>query len=102
MGDGAIAVAAYFSEHRFHRLNRFFIIRATCGITIHGNDFQAVKLAMVLLALQGVDHFLDKVVDVEQFEFYRRVVDGDGEVVGDVVAEGGYATIIIRSAPFAI
>ena len=57
---------------------------------------------MVLLALQGVDHFLDKVVDVEQFEFYRRVVDGDGEVVGDVVAEGGYGTIIIRSAPFAI
>ena len=70
MGDGAIAVAAYFSEHRFHRLNRFFIIRATCGITIHGNDFQAVKLAMVLLALQGADHLFYKVVDVEQFEFY--------------------------------
>ena len=70
VGNGAIAVAAYFFEHRFHRLNRFFIIRATCGITIHGDDFQAVKLAMVLLALQGVDHLLDKVVDVEQFEFY--------------------------------
>ena len=51
VGNGAIAVAAYFSEHRFHRLNRFFTIRATCGITIHGNNFQAVKLAMVLLAL---------------------------------------------------
>ena len=52
------------------RLNRFFIIRATCGITIHGNDFQTIKLAMVLLALQGVDHLFHKVVDVEQFEFY--------------------------------
>lgn len=102
VGDGAIAVAAYFFEHRFHRLNRFFIIRATCGITIHGNDFQAVKLAMVLLALQGVDHLFHKVIDVEQLKFYTWVVDRDGEVIGDVVAEGGYGTIIIRSAPFAI
>lgn len=70
VSDRAIAVAAYFFEHRFHRLNRFFIIRATCGITIHGDNFQAVKLAMVLLALQGVDHIFHKVVDVEQFEFY--------------------------------
>ena len=102
VGDGAIAVAAYFFEHRFHRLNRFFIIRATCGITIHGNNFQAVKLAMVLLALQGADHLFYKVIDVEQFKFYTWVVDRDGEVIGDVVAEGGYGTIIIRSAPFAI
>ena len=102
MGDGTIAVAAYFSEHRFHRLNRFFIIRATCDITIHGDDFQAVKLAMVLLALQGADHLLDKVIDVEQFKFYTWVVDRDGEVIGDVVAEGSYGTIIIGTAPFAI
>ncbi len=102
VSDRAIAVAAYFSEHRFHRLNRFFIIRATCGITIHGDDFQAVKLAMVLLALQGVDHLLDKVVDVKKFKFYTWVVDRDGEVVGDVVAEGGYCTIVVRTTPFAI
>lgn len=73
MGDGTIAVAAYFFEHRFTRLNRFFTIRVICDIRvrfIHGDDFQTVKLAMVLLALQGVDHLLDKVVDVEQFEFY--------------------------------
>lgn len=57
---------------------------------------------MMLLALQGMDHFVNQVVDVEQFEFYRRVVDGNGEIIGDVVAEGGYGTIIIRSAPFAI
>lgn len=102
MGDGTIAVAAYFSEHRFHRLNRFFIIRATCGITIHGNDFQTIKLAMVLLALQGVDHLFHKVIDVEQFKFYTWVVDRDGEVIGDVVAEGSYGTIIIGTAPFAV
>lgn len=102
VSDRAIAVAAYFFEHRFHRLNRFFIIRATCGITIHGDDFQAVKLAMVLLALQGADHLFYKVIDVEQFKFYTWVVDCDGEIIGDVVAEGSYGTIIIGTAPFAI
>ena len=73
VGDGTIAVAAYFFEHRFTRLNRFFTIRVICDIRvrfIHGDNFQTVKLAMVLLTLQGVDHLLDKVVDVEQFEFY--------------------------------
>lgn len=102
VSDRAIAVAAYFSEHRFHRLSRFFIIHATCGITIHGDDFQAVKLAMVLLALQGVDHLLDKVVDVEQFKFYTRVVYGDWEVVGDIVTKCGYGTVVVGTAPFAI
>ena len=102
VSDRAIAVAPYFSEHRFHRLNRFFIIRATCGITIHGNDFQAIKLAMVLLALQGVDHLFYKVIDVKKLKFYTWVVDRDGEVIGDVVAEGSYGTIIIGTAPFAI
>lgn len=102
VSDRAIAVAAYFFEHRLNRLNRFFIIRATCGITIHGDNFQAVKLAMVLLALQGADHLFYKVIDVEQFKFYTWVVDRDGEVIGDVVAEGSYGTIIIGTAPFAI
>ena len=105
VGDGAIAVAANLFEHRFHRLNRFFFIRVIWGIrvrSIHGDDFQAVKLAMVLLALQGVDHLLDKVVDVKKFKFYTWVVDRDGEVVGDVVAEGGYCTIVVRTTPFAV
>ena len=102
MGDGTIAVAAYFFEHRFTRLNRFFTIRATCDVTIHGDDFQTVKLAMVLLTLQGVNHLLDKVIDVEQFKFYTWIVDSDGEIIGNVVAESGYCTIIVRTTPFAI
>lgn len=57
---------------------------------------------MMLLALQCVDHLLDKVIDVEQFKFYTWVVDRDGEVIGDVIAEGSYGTIIIGTAPFAI
>lgn len=105
VSDGTIAVAAYFFEHRFTRLNRFFTIRVICDIRvrfIHGDDFQTIKLAMMLLALQGVDHLLDKVVDVEQFKFYTWVVDRDGEVIGDVVAESGYGGIVVGAAPFAV
>lgn len=57
---------------------------------------------MVLLALQGVDHLLDKVIDIEQFKFYRWVVDRDGEVIGDVVAEGGYGGVVVGATPLAI
>ena len=52
VGNGAIAVAAYFFEHRFIRLNRFFIIRFICAISvrsIHWNDLQTFKLTMMLL-----------------------------------------------------
>ena len=49
-----------------------------------------------------MNHFINKIIDVEQFKFYTWIVDSDGEIIGDVVAEGGYGTIIIRSAPFAI
>ena len=80
MSDGAIAVLA-FCRRKY---------------------FKSFKLAMVLLALQGADHLFHKVIDVEQFKFYTWIVDCDGKVVGDVVAECGYGTIIIRSAPFAI
>ena len=57
---------------------------------------------MMLLALQCVDHLLNKVIDVEQFKFYTWVVDRDGEVIGDVVAECGYGTIVVWATPFAV
>lgn len=57
---------------------------------------------MVLLTLQGVDHLFYKVIDVEQFKFYTWVVDRDGEVIGDVIAESGYGGIVVWAAPFAV
>ena len=55
----------------------------------------------MFLALQGVDHLGHQVVDIEQFQLHTRVVDRDGQVVGDVVAEGGYRAVVVGSAPFA-
>lgn len=49
-----------------------------------------------------MDHLLDKVVDVKKFKFYTWVVDRDGEVVGDVVAEGGYGGVVVGTTPFAV
>ena len=57
---------------------------------------------MMFLTLQCVNHLVNKVVDIEKFEFYAWVVDGDGEVVGDVVAECGYGTVIVWTTPFTI
>ncbi len=34
-----------------------------------------------------MNHLVNKVVDVKQFKFYTWVVDGDREVVGNIIAE---------------
>ena len=64
-------------------------------------DFQAVEFAAVLLVLEGGEHFIYEVVDVQELELDRRVVDRVGKVIGKSVAEGCNGRIIIRPAPFA-
>ena len=54
-----------------------------------GNGFYTIELTTATFALEGVDELIDKVIDVEEFHLHTAVVDLDGEVVGDVVAEGG-------------
>ena len=65
------------------------------------NSVNSIKLAVVLLTLQGGNHLIYKVVDVEELELYRGVVDLDRQVVGNVVAEGSYGRVVVRAAPFA-
>ena len=65
------------------------------------DDVESLELAMMFLAFKGIEHLIDQVVDIEQFQFHARVVDGDREVVGDVVAEGGDSAVVVRAAPFA-
>ena len=57
---------------------------------------------MVLLTFEGADHLIDKVVDVEELHINGRVVDSDGEVVGDVVTESSNSAVVVRSAPLSI
>ena len=68
---------------------------------LQGEHAKSVKVAAVLFASQCSDHLGHKVVDVEQFQLHARIVHGDGQVVGDVVAESGDGTIVVRPAPLA-
>ena len=61
----------------------------------------AVIAASVLFTGKGGYHLVHEVVDVQQLKFHRRVVDLYREVVGEVVAEGGYRRVVVRTAPLA-
>ena len=62
---------------------------------------QAVVHAPVLPACEGGGHLVHEVVDVEQLQLHRRVVDLDGEAVCDIVAECGHCGVVVRTAPLA-
>ena len=64
-------------------------------------DAETVEVTAVLLPLQASDHLVHEVVDVQEFELDRRVIDLVLEVIGNGVAEGGDGGIVIRPAPFA-
>ena len=53
------------------------------------------------MAFQCFNYFLHQIIYIEQFHLHTAVVNLYGQVVGDVVAEGGYGRIIIWPAPFA-
>ena len=63
---------------------------------------QPLVAAAVLLAQQCAQHLVDEVVDVEELQLDRRVVDGVGAAVGDGVAEGGDGGVVARAAPLAV
>ena len=55
----------------------------------------------MLLAFQCIDHLVDQIVDVEQFQFHAWVIDGVREVVGHGIAECCNGGVIVWTAPFA-
>ena len=63
---------------------------------------QALKFAVMLLALECADHLLHKVVDVKDLQFHTWVIDCNRKVIGDIVAEGGDCAVVVRAAPFAV
>lgn len=63
---------------------------------------EALIAAAVLLAEQGAQHLVDQVVDVEELQLHRGVVDGVGAAVRDGVAEGGHGGVVARAAPLAV
>ena len=51
------------------------------------NDFQTFELTMMLLLLQCIKHLGYEVINIKQFQFYRRIIYLNWQIVGDVVAE---------------
>ena len=66
------------------------------------HTLEALVAAAVLLAQQGAQHLVDEVVDVEELQLHRGVVDGVGAAVGDGVAERGDGGVVARAAPLAV
>ena len=54
----------------------------------------------MFLALQRIQHFFHKVIYIQQFKFNIGVIHLNRQIMSDIVAEGGYGRVVIRSAPF--
>ena len=67
-----------------------------------GQYGQPFELAVVLLTFQRGNHLFNKVVDVKDLELHFRIVDRDGQLVGDVVAERGDGAVVVGTAPFSV
>ena len=65
------------------------------------DSLHAVELAVMLAALQGENHLVDEVVDVEELELNGGVIHLDWQPVGNVVAEGGHGGVVVGTAPLA-
>jgi len=65
-----------------------------------GGDLAEIVLNQDI-TLECREESLDHIIDVHQAHDHLRVVDRDGKVPCDVVAEGGYRTVVVGPAPLA-
>ena len=66
-----------------------------------GRGYDAVVSFSLLKALEGLEEFLQQVVDVDEGHSCISVIDDDWEVSCDVVAEGRYCAVVVGFGPFA-
>lgn len=66
------------------------------------HTLQSLVAAAVLPPQQGAQHLANEVVDVEELQLHRGVVDSVGAAVGDGVAEGRHGGVVARAAPLAV
>ena len=60
-----------------------------CTITaISSKDcLNAIELTMVFFTFESTNHFLYKVIDVEELHIYGWVIDGDRKVISNIVTK---------------
>ena len=81
-----------------HLMGDRHIAIAAVGVRNGGKAFES---AAVLLPFERIQHLLYQIVDVEKLELGIAVVDPDGQIVGDVMAEGRHGAVIVGAAPLA-
>ena len=79
VGDGSKAVTAIHGRHRG----------------------KAIIIAAVGRSFQRIQHLFYQIVNVQQFQLSCAVIDGDGQAVGNVVAESSHGAVVVGAAPFA-
>ena len=72
----------------------------TVSTVLHRKHPEPVEIAPVLLPFQAFDHLVHEIVDVQEFQFHRRVIDRVRQVVGNGVAEGRDGGIVVGTTPF--
>ena len=98
MGYWAVAVTAV-EISRLASLARNDSRRVARNDSVRYN-FYAIVVAAVLVALEGINHLLNEIINVKKFHLNRTIIYLDREVVGDVVAEGCYCRVVVGTAPF--
>ena len=60
-----------------------------------------LKLAVMLLSLKGIQHFLYQIIYVYQLQLCSGIIYLYGQVICYVVAEGSHGAVVVGLAPFA-
>ncbi len=66
---------------------------------LHREHPETVELAAVLLPAQAGDHLVHEIVDIQQLQLHRRVIDRIRQVVRHRVAERRHRGIVVGPAP---
>ncbi len=71
------------------------------GYCMHNRHIAVVVAFSVCVACEGIYKLSDHIVYVHQVHYDAAVVDRDGQVLGDIMAEGCNRAVVVRAAPFA-
>ena len=61
--------------------------------------FHTFKLAVMLPSFQCVQHLCHQIIDIKQFQFYRRVVYLNWQIIGQIMTECSHCRIVVWTAP---
>ena len=80
----------------WHRVRR----QAVVGNAV--NDFSSLRIfTSAGMTFDGVKHAFDQILNKEHFQFDGGIIDRDGQIICNIIAEGPDSAVIIGPYPFA-